>query len=172
VLGAHPIRALGTGGRNGRSGEGEDIYSHFDVIYYYPNGVHVSFSSAQFGKGQFDVSERFFGTKGTAQSPYSGTLGITGDAAWTWAGSENQRAAEFSASGSFTDNLAESDSEKQKAFIGSIVSGKFHNQAAAGVETALTAMLGREAAYRGREVSWDEFVKSNQHWDAGLKGVI
>jgi myo-inositol 2-dehydrogenase / D-chiro-inositol 1-dehydrogenase len=172
VLGAHPVRAIGTGGRNGRPGEGEDIYSHFDVIYYYPNGVHVSFSSTQFGKGQFDVSERFFGTKGIAQSPYSGTLGITGDTAWTWAGSENQRSAEFSASGSFTDNLAEADSEKQKAFIGSIVSGTFHNQAAAGVETALTAMLGREAAYRGREVSWDEFVKSNQHWDAGLKGVI
>jgi predicted dehydrogenase len=172
VLGAHPIRAIGTGGRNGRAAEGEDIYSHFDVVYYYPNGVHVSFSSTQFGKGQFDVSERFFGTKGLAQSPYSGALGITGDVPWTWAGSENQRAGEFSASGSFTDNLAEADAEKQKAFIGSIVSGHFHNQAAVGVETALTAMLGREAAYRGREVSWDELVKSNQHWDAGLKGVI
>jgi myo-inositol 2-dehydrogenase / D-chiro-inositol 1-dehydrogenase len=172
VLGAHPVRAVGAGGRKGRPTEGEDIYSHFDVIFHYPNGVHVSFSSTQFGKGQFDVSERFFGAKGIAQSPYSGTLGITGDNAWTWAGSENQRAAEFSASGSFTDNLAEADSEKQKAFIGSIVGGQFHNQAAAGVETALTAMLGREAAYRGREVTWDELVKSNQHWDAGLKGVI
>src|SRR5580658_3127761 len=172
VLGAHPVRAIGTGGRNGRAAEGEDIYSHFDVIFYYPSGVHVSFSSTQFGKGQFDVSERFFGTKGLAQSPYSGALGITGDALWTWAGSGNQREAQFSASGVFTDNLAEADAEKQKAFIGSIVSGQFHNQAATGVETALTAMLGREAAYRGREVTWDELVKSNQHWDAGLKGVV
>ncbi len=171
VLGAHPIKAGGTGGRNGRAAEGEDIYSHFDVIFHYPNGVHVSFSSTQFGKGQFDVNERFFGTKGLSQSPYSGALGITGDAAWTWAGSETQRGAQFSASGSFTDNLAEADSEKQKGFIGSIVSGQFHNQAALGVETALTAMLGREAAYRGREVSWDELLKSNQHWDAGLKSV-
>ena len=89
----------------------------------------------------------------------------------SWVLRHNQRAGQFSASGSFSDNLAEADSEKQKAFIGSIVSGKFHNQAAAGVETALTAMLGREAAYRGREVTWDELVKSNQHWDAGLKGV-
>jgi len=172
VLGAHPVRAVGTGGRNGRAAEGEDIYSHFDVIFYYANGVHVSFSSTQFGKGQFDVSESFFGTKGLSQSPYSGTLGITGDAAWTWAGSETQRAGQFSASGSFTDNLADADSEKQKAFIQSIVSGQFHSQAAAGVETALTAMLGREAAYRGREMSWDELVKSNQRWDAGLKGVV
>lgn len=171
VLGAHPVRAVGTGGRKGRAAEGDDVYSHFDVIYYYPNDVHVSFSSTQFGVGQFDVSERFFGTKGIAQSPYSGVLGITGDNAWTWADSEHQGAGQFSASGSFSDNLAQADSEKQKAFIGSIVSGQFHNQAAAGVETALTAMLGREAAYRGREVTWDELVKSNQHWDAGLKGV-
>jgi len=172
VLGAHPVRAIGAGGRNGRAAEGEDIYSHFDVIFHYPNGVHVSFNSTQFGKGQFDVSESFFGTKGIAQAPYSGALGIVGDAAWTWAGSEKQREGQFSASGSFTDNLAEADSEKQKAFIGSIVSGQFHNQAAVGVDTALTAMLGREAAYRGREVSWDELLKSNQRWDAGLKGAI
>jgi myo-inositol 2-dehydrogenase / D-chiro-inositol 1-dehydrogenase len=172
ALGAHPVRAIGTGGRHGRAAEGDDVYSHFDVIYYYPNDVHVSFSSTQFGKGQFDVSESFFGTKGIAHSPYAGALGITGDNAWTWAGSENQGAGQFSASGSFSDNLAEADSEKQKAFMSSIVSGQFHNQAAAGVETALTAMLGREAAYRGREVTWDELIKSNQHWDAGLKGVL
>jgi predicted dehydrogenase len=169
VLNGHPVRAIGTGGRNGRSGEGDDVYSHFDVIYYYPNGVHVSFSSVQFGKGKFDVNERFFGTRGLSQSPYSGTLGIDGDERWTWAGSDKPQDGKFSASGSFEDNLAQADSEKQRGFIASIVSGKFHNQAAAGVEAALTAMLGREAAYTGREVAWDELVKSNQHWDAGLR---
>ncbi len=160
VLGAHPVKATGTGSRAGRGAEGEDIYSHFDVIYHYPNGVHVSFSSAQFGKGDFDVNERFFGTKGQSQSPYSGKLGIVGDSAWTWSGSEGGQGAAFSAAGTFSDNLAQADSEKQKGFIASIESGQFHNQAAAGVETALTAMLGREAAYRGQELSWDELLKS------------
>jgi myo-inositol 2-dehydrogenase/D-chiro-inositol 1-dehydrogenase len=159
VLNAHPVKAVGTGSRAGRTLPGDDIYSHFDVIYHYPNGVHVSFSSAQFGKGKFDVNERFFGTKGQSQSPYSGMLGIAGDSAWTWTGSEAGQGAEFSASGTFTDNLAQADSEKQKGFIASITSGQFHNQAAAGVETALTAMLGREAAYRGREMTWDELLK-------------
>ena len=74
----------------------------------------------------------------------------------------------ISASGSFTDNLAQADSEKQKGFIASITSGQLHNQAAQGVESALTAMLGRKAAYTGREVSWDELVKSNEHWDAKI----
>lgn len=159
ILNAHPVKAVGTGSRAGRNAPGEDIYSHFDVIYHYPNGVHVSFSSAQFGKGKFDVNERFFGTRGQSQSPYSGALGIVGDAEWTWTGSEAGQGAEFSASGSFTDNLAQADSEKQRGFIDSITSGKFHNQAAAGVETALSAMLGREAAYTGRELTWDQLVR-------------
>jgi len=52
------------------------------------------------------------------------------------------------------------------------IGGRFHNQAATGVETALTAILGREAAYGGRELSLEELVRSNQHWDAWLKGMI
>jgi hypothetical protein len=130
--------------------------------------VHVSFNSTQFGKGPFEVSERFFGTRGAAQLPYSGPFGIEGEEKWMWAGSERQGQAQFSASGSFTDNLAEADPEKQKGFIDSIASGQLHNQAAQGVESALTAMLGRRAGYMGREVTWDELVKSNEHWDAKI----
>ena len=110
----------------------------------------------------------FSGPEGASISPYSGKLGIDGDQPWTWAGSEAAKQSTFSASGSFDDNLAEADSEKQKGFIGSIVSGKFHNQAANGVESALTCMLGRKAAYTGREVTWDELLKSNEKWESGI----
>ena len=160
----HPLKAVGAGGRKGRPG---DCFSHFNVVFHYPDNVPVSFSSVQMGKTPFEVTERIFGTRGTSQSPYSGKLGIDGDQAWTWAGSETGRQGAFSVAGAFDDNLAQADSEKQKAFIASIVSGRFHNQAAAGVEAALTAMLGREAAYTGREVTWDELLQSGQRWDAG-----
>jgi predicted dehydrogenase len=160
VMNAHPVKAAGAGGRAGRDPKVEDIYSHFDVVYYYPSGAHVSFSSVQFGKGKFDVNERFFGTKGQSQSPYSGPLGIIGDEAWTWSGSESGKDAAFSASGAFSDNLSQADFEKQRGFLASITSGQFHNQAAAGVEAALSAMLGREAAYRGQELTWDELLRS------------
>ena len=168
VLQAPPLKATGRGSRKGRGEKGGDVYSHFDVVYEYANGVHVSFSSVQFGKGRFDVNERFFGTKGVSNSPYSGPLGIEGDEPWTWAGSEKQQGGGFSASGSFSDNLAESDSEKQKGFIGAITSGKFHNQAVQGAESALTAILGRQAAYTGHEVSWGQLMRSNEHWDSGI----
>jgi myo-inositol 2-dehydrogenase / D-chiro-inositol 1-dehydrogenase len=168
VLKGHPLSAIGRGGKNGRSAPGDDCYSHFDVIFQYPGNVHVSFNSTQFGKGPFDVSQRFFGTRGASQSPYSGVLGISGEEPWTWAGSDKPGDGSFSASGSFTDNLAEADSEKQKSFIASISSGQFHNQAAQGVESALTAMLGRRAAYTGREVTWDELLRSNEHWESKI----
>ena len=169
VLQDHPVKAVGRGGRKGRAFPGDTCYSHFDVVFQYPNSVDVSFSSAQFGKVQFDVNERFNGTRGSSQSPYAGPLGVWGEEQWSWSGSDKPAAeGQFSASGSFSDNLAQADSEKQKAFIGSITSGRFHNQAAAGVESALTAMLGRQSAYQGRDMSWDELLRSNEHWDSGI----
>jgi myo-inositol 2-dehydrogenase/D-chiro-inositol 1-dehydrogenase len=169
VLQGHPLKAVGHGGRNGRDFPGDTCYSHFNVVFQYANDVDVSFSSTQFGKVQFDVNERFNGTRGSTQSPYAGPLGIWGEEQWVWTGSDKPAAeGQFSASGSFSDNLAQADSEKQKGFIRSITSGQFHNQAAIGVETALTAMLGRQAAYQGREVTWDELLRSNEHWDSGI----
>jgi hypothetical protein len=138
-------------------------------VFRYPNDVDISFSSVQFGKVQFDANERFLGTRGSSQSPYAGPLGIWGEEQWVWSGSDKPAAeGTFSASGSFSDNLAQADSEKQKAFIGSITSGKFHNQAVTGVESALSAMLGRQAAYEGRDMTWEELLRSNERLDPGI----
>ncbi len=167
VLQGHPVKAIGAGGRKGRTEEG-NAYGHCSVTYTYPNDVHVNFSSKQFGKGGFDVSENFFGTRGNASSPYSGFLGITGDEPWTWKDSDKKQDASFSAAGTFSDNLALADSEKHKSFIESIKSGKFHNQAALGVESSLSAMLGRTAMYAGHEVTWDELLRSKEVWEARL----
>ncbi|HTC86830.1 MAG TPA: Gfo/Idh/MocA family oxidoreductase [Bryobacteraceae bacterium] len=171
VLQGHPVRATGRGGRNGRNFPNDTCYSHFDVVFQYPNNVDVSFNSTQFGKSQFDVNERFFGTRGSSQSPYSGALGIWGEEKWLWGAGDGDKPAadgQFSASGSFSDNLAQADPEKQKAFIASVATGKLHNQAALGVESALTAMLGREAAYHGRELTWDELLRSDERLDPGI----
>lgn len=167
VLKSHPVKAIGTGGRRGRTEPG-DAWSHFDVVFTYPNEVQVSFSSTQFGKGSFDANERFFGPLGNSQSPYSGPLQITGEQPWTWGGSDKPATGNFSAAGTFSDNLAQADSEKHADFIQSILTHNFHNQAATGAESALSAMLGRTAAYKGREVTWDELWKSDESWDAGL----
>ena len=67
--------------------------------------------------------------------------------------------------GTFKGSLDEAESEKQKAFIESITSNQFHNQAAQGAESALSAMLGRTAAYTGKLVTWDELLKSTEVFD-------
>jgi myo-inositol 2-dehydrogenase/D-chiro-inositol 1-dehydrogenase len=167
VLKAHPLKASATGGRQGRPVDG-DAYGNYNVLFHYPDGVDVTFSSTQFAKGWWDVTERFFGTKGTSQSPYKGPLGIWGEEPWQATAAPAKDASEpgkFSVTGSFTSNLEFADAEKKKAFVESITSGHFHNQADKGAESALSCMMARTAAYKGREVTWEEQMKSTEVWD-------
>jgi len=167
ILKAHPQKAAGSGGRLGRPPGDGDAYGNYHVVFHYPDAVDVTFSSTQFAKGWWDVTERFFGTKGTSQSPYTGPLGIWGDAPWQAPLTPAKDAAPqaFSLTGNFSSNLEFADREKKKAFIESISSGNFHNQAPKGAESALSCMLARTAAYTGREISWEELLKSGEVYD-------
>src|SRR6266567_2014208 len=170
ILQAHPLRATASSGRKGRPAGDGDASGNYHILFQYPNDVDVTFSSTQFAKGWWDVTERFFGTKGTSQSPYSGPLGIWGDEPWQAPqtlkpGAEPQA---FSVAGNFTSNLEFADREKKKAFVESITSGNFHNQADKGAESALSCMMARTAAYTGREVTWEEMMKSKEVWDSKI----
>jgi predicted dehydrogenase len=155
ILRDHPVKAVGAGGRKGRDEEG-DAWSHFSLVFYYPDDVHVTFSSTQFG-GNYrnDVSQSFFGTRGRCRTPYTGPVTIESEEPWTW-------------SPASSSNIEAGNDEKQKAFIDSITSRQFHNQAASGATAALTCILGRTAAYTGKTVTWDEIYKSKETWDAKL----
>ncbi len=175
ILGTHPLKAAATGGRNVLTHAG-NAWDNYQVDYTYPENVHVSFSSTQFGDFGFDVSERIYGADGMAEAPYSGPLRILGKNAWTWQEAEGDKPAatdatapaKFAVNGAFSDNLAHADREKDRGFIESITSGNHHNQIAAGVESALSCILGRRAAYTGREFTWDEMLKENESWELGL----
>jgi hypothetical protein len=67
--------------------------------------------------------------------------------AWAWQDSTATApdSGTFAANGSFSDNLAFADREKERTFVESITSGSANNQIVAGVETALSCMLGRMA---------------------------
>ncbi len=166
VLRGHPVKASGEGGRSVRMDSG-DCYDHYGVTFTYPDDVNVSFSSTQFNKGWWDVCERFFGSKGVSEAHYSQPVAIFGEEPWDYFQNLAKSAGEteFSAAGSFGGALDEADPEKQKAFVESILSGNYHNQAAQGAESALSAMLGRQAAYERRVVTWDELVASDEAWD-------
>ncbi len=170
IIGSHPVKASATGGRDVLTHAG-DTWDNYQVIYTYPGDVHVSFSSTQWGSnGFFDVTERVFGETGIAEAPYSGPVRIIGENAWNWSegAAAGAPAATFAANGAFTDNLEFADREKDKAFIESITSGKLHNQAEAGVETALSCMLGRMAGQRGHEVTWDEQLRHGERFTLNM----
>jgi predicted dehydrogenase len=170
LLGARPLKATATGGRNILTHFG-DCWDNYQVDFTYPGDIHLSFSSTQFGDyGGFDAGLKLFGAAGMATVPYSGPVQITGAAAWAWQDSTSTApgSGKFAANGAFTDNLAFADRDKERTFIDSITSGPVHNQIAAGVETALSCMLGRMAAYQRREVTWEELLAHGETYQLGF----
>lgn len=170
VLKAHPIAASASSSHKGRPERGE-VAGHYNVVFKYPNGISLTFGSTQFGDNPWEVGWRFFGTQGVSEAHYSGPVAIYGENAWKWGG--KQPAAQggsqkFSTAGVFEDNLAQADPEKKMAFVNSILSGKFHNQAVQGVESALSCMMARHSAYTGREVSYEAMETSGERWDAEI----
>ncbi|HAM10607.1 MAG: oxidoreductase [Bacteroidetes bacterium GWE2_41_25] len=164
-----PLNAIGTGGKDATQTFG-DTWKHFQVVYEYP-GINVSVHAVQFGTSFGDVCAKFIGTKGTAEAHYSGGVFISGDKPWDSgipkAGAppltEEQRNA-----GAFQSALQDADKNKEIAFIKSIQSGNYLNEARSGAESALTAILGREAAITGDRLGWDELRNSNMRLDPML----
>ena len=170
VLGSHPVKAFATGGRNVITHAG-DCWDNYQVIYTYPDDVHVNFSSTQFGHNHWsDVTEQIFGTDGIAEAPYSGQAQIIGENAWKWSDdtAATPGSGVFAANGAFGDNLKYADRDKEKSFIDSITSGKFHNQTVQGADSALSCMLGRMAGQHGREVTWDELLKHGEKYTMNI----
>jgi Predicted dehydrogenases and related proteins len=170
ILGAHPIKATASGGRNVLTHAG-DCWDNYQVQFTYPNGVRLSFASKQFGEySMFEAGLRIFGSEGAASIPYAGPIEIVGAQPWSWSESMNTTAAggAFAANGAFGDNLAFADRDKERDFIDSIVSGKAQNQIAAGVETAMSCMMGRMAGLRGHEVSWERLADHGETYKLGM----
>jgi myo-inositol 2-dehydrogenase / D-chiro-inositol 1-dehydrogenase len=156
LVNANPIKAYGTGGRS-RPFLG-DCWDHFSVIFFFPDGVEVSFTSKQVGFGFDDIMVRAHGTTGTAETNYGGKCWL------------HSRDDIFDGA---TDNIYQVGVEHNIAsFYQDITKGEFSNPTVApSVRSNLTTILGRTAAYKGTEVTWAEMLKKNEKWDFDLKGL-
>jgi len=153
-LKSHPLKAFGTGGRKGRTDVG-DCWDHFIVIFWYPNDVRIDFSSSQFLEGFHDMCMRVYGTKGTVDSHYGGPVTITGQSSWE---------------GGDTKNIySEGTITNVKNFVKSLETGKYINNAAESVESNLTSILGRMAAYSEELITWEEMLQSNEKLETKLR---
>jgi len=144
ALGAHPVKAVGVGGRQWRTDPAYGhIYDHFAIDFEYPNGAHVLSMCRQIDGTASHVAERIVGTRGTSDAHSV----IEGAAPWSWD-------AQTPRTNPYVQEHAD--------LIASIRTGKPLNEGRQVAETTLSAIMGREAAYTGKEITWDELLNAQQ----------
>ena len=158
VIDAAPIKAYGACGKNGRIDSGT-CNDHFGVIYAFPKDVLLTFSGRQYGLGYGDIGCRMFGSQGTVDMHYFGIAQIVGRKSYK--GGMHKSLYQDGA----VSNIA--------AFHGAIGKGDCANATVMpSVRSNLTTILGRTAAYKKAEVTWDEMIRSGEKLKfstAGLK---
>ena len=157
VLDGHPLRAQGTGGRILRTDLG-DCWDHFAVVFGFPKDVILTFSSKQCGKGWNDIMCRAYGATGTLDTHYGDEVRILGDRPY-----KGGKTSDIYKAGA-VQNIAD--------FHEQITQGRHENGTVEpSVRSNLATILGRTAAYKGNEVTWDEMMKNAEEMDLDLKGL-
>jgi myo-inositol 2-dehydrogenase/D-chiro-inositol 1-dehydrogenase len=153
--------AIASGGRQVRTGEEfGNIFDHFAIEYHWANGVDGYHYSRQQDNTEGGVNDRIYGTKGV----YTGESGrkhhtlIGDDLKWRWKGASN--------------NGYQTEHDEMYA---SIRAGNPINTGDRMINTTMTAIMGRMAAYTGKKITWDmawnsqeKLVPDNIKWDMDL----
>jgi len=154
VLGTHPVKAVGVGGRQARTApEFGNIYDHFAIEFEYPNGVKVLSMCRQIDDCASRVTEFIVGTNGVA-SP-SGWLR-------TRDGKE----------GRYQGPNPNPYVQEHLHLIQSIRNGKPINEGVQVTKSTLTAIMGRMAAYTGQEVTWEQVLNSQLNYFERVEKLI
>ncbi len=136
VLGAHPIRAMGMGGRQTRTEPHfGHIYDHFAVEFEYPDGVKVLSMCRQADNCAIQIGERVYGSEGVAEP-----VGVITARGETWR----------------YDGVKRSGYRKeQEDLVNAIRNDQPINETRAVTESTLAAIMGRMSAYTGKVVTWE-----------------
>ncbi len=142
IMGTHPVRAYGLGGRLARpSREYGNIYDHFAVEYEYPGGARLFSQNRQIDGCKDRIGAEVLGSKGTSNCDNR----IQGDHEWVFQG-----------------QVRDPYEQEHIDLIESIRSGKPLNEAQAVAESTLTAIMGRDSAYSGQEITWEAAMNSQR----------
>ena len=147
VMDALPISATALGGREVRTEEKfGNIFDHFSVVYDFDNGKRVFLECRQQpGRLYKTTQDHIIGTKGMAQL-MKHTI-TTGNDTWQHPGDH--------------DFGAMYQVEHNELFA-SIRAGNPLNDGERSAMSTLMGIMGREAAYTGDKITWDQLMKSNQ----------
>ncbi len=145
AIGSHPVKCMGMGGREVRTGpEYGNVYDHFSVEYEYPNGVRVSYMGAQIDGISVRCDQRLAGTNGSAYLDF-GNATIEGQNPFTYEG-----------------DIPDPCIQQHADHIAAIREGKHLNEGRRIAESTLTAIMGRMSTYTGRALSWDWVMKASK----------
>lgn len=154
-LGAHPVKAIGSGGRARRVTG--DQFDFFSVDYVYDSGLHLSASCRQINGTVHDVSNLLVGTKritnvrNTIQNPDGKTV-------WQYQYPEDVKEVPW---GAGTGQVAVSPYVQEH--IDAVTNIRNNTPLVEAENTAISTMMaimGREAAYTGTEITWDDMMNS------------
>jgi predicted dehydrogenase len=163
IMQAHPVRAYGMGGRQYHTERGGNIYDHFTVEYEYENGVRMTSMCRQIQGTDGKVGEDIIGTRGRA-AMIGRKAQITGPNARVFREHPDQH---------------ESHRQEHIDFIAALRRGETPNDTRFLCESTLTAIMGRESAYTGKNVTWDQILHSDLQltppdiaaWDGSIRPV-
>ncbi|MBI5388713.1 MAG: Gfo/Idh/MocA family oxidoreductase [Verrucomicrobia bacterium] len=137
AIGAHPIKATALGGRQVRTQPVHGhIYDHFAVEYEYPNGVRM-----------FSQCRQINGCEGKVEEWLMGSKGVSNCHNYIKAGADMWR---------FREGDGDAYQQEHLDLIASIRAGQPLNEAQAVAESTLTGIMGRESAYSGQSIEWDQ----------------
>jgi predicted dehydrogenase len=146
VMQATPVKALAMGGRLVRVDPSfGHIYDHFSVEYEYPRGVRVEAKCRQMEGTKTQVTNHIVGTKGVADLHPDRSMIVSHDGKVLFRMSEKGNNAYV---------------QEHTDLIKAIREGKPVNEARQIAESTLTAILGRESAYTGQEITWEEILEA------------
>jgi predicted dehydrogenase len=140
VLGKTPTKATGMGAHaRRRTG---DQYDFFSIDYEYDDGVHMHSTIRQLNGCANVREEVFVGTKGTAN--LDGMIyDLSGKQIWKYQGPANVALV-----------------QEHVDWVTAIRTGKPVNTAKETALSTLMAIMGRDSAYSGKAVSWDDLLAS------------
>jgi predicted dehydrogenase len=151
-FGRKPIKAVGFGAKQRRlSG---DQYDMFSIDFEYEGGIHLHSMCRQIDGCTNNVSEHIQGTKGSWSSNTMEIKDLQGKVLWKF-DSEKEK-AEFKQTNPYV--------LEHVNFVNHIRSNTPINQAEETAVACLVAIMGRESAYSGAAVTWEEITNSNLNY--------
>ena len=152
MTGMHPIKATAFGSRQRR--KTGDQYDNFSVDFVFENGIHLHSMSRQIDGCSTNVSEFVQGTKGSWNSETHEIKDLQGNVIWKF--DQDKANEEFKQHNPYV--LEHVD------WVNHIRKGEGHDESEATGISTLAGIMGREAAYSGKTITWDEITASEQDY--------